>query len=525
MKNQRFVAFSLVGLVLSVIIFMGVPSMSSASPADTLTIAMGNFGEETFLPWNGSGPRYCYLTPIYEFLVYLDPESGKLLPGLATKWEVSADGKTWTFWLRQGVQFHEGWGEFTADDVVYTVKRIVSPESRSGPGGQLRGWLDTIEAPERYKIVFRLKIPLADLPTTFLVNNMQFAMVCKKYIETVGDEKANTHPIGTGPYTLVEHKRGISVKLQAIDNVEKHWRIKPQFKNINFLIVPEEATRVAMLKKGEVDLTPISYDSVAAIKTQGLNIISLPRSWAPAIRLGGLVTTDPKRYKPNNPWADKRVRQSLNYAVDKEAIVRSIFRGEAVATGVAQILPEWFDIKPYPYDAVKAKQLLADAGFSNGFNITLKTCTQTPGAELPILGQAVAMYWQQIGLDVKIVPIDYGTLRSEWTGGKALDYAWTLRGLPFNSPATGISIEHTSKAGNASFVTEKTESMINEIMKELDIKRRTAIVKEMGEYLHDEACAVFLTFANEPYGTSKKVGKWTTPPMMPINMEYITSMK
>ena len=86
---------------------------------------------------------------------------------------------------------------------------------------------------------------------------------------------------------------------------------------------------MAMLRTGEVDLAPISYDSVDAIKASGLNVISVPKTWSPAIRFGGLVMTDPKRYRPKNPWADKRVRQALNYAVDKEAIVRTIFYGEA----------------------------------------------------------------------------------------------------------------------------------------------------------------------------------------------------
>jgi len=528
MKNQKLLSIMLMGIVLSLTMFVGVRTTFPAVPTDTLTVAMATLGDETFLPWNGSGTRSCYLNPIYDFLLYSEPGTGKVLPGLATRWEMSVDGKTWTFWLRKGVQFHEGWGELTAEDVVYSMKRFVGPESQSGPGRQLGGWLDKVEAPETYKVVFHLKTSLADLPAASLVDTMQLGIVSKKYLETVGDEKANSHPIGTGPYTPFEHKKGFPIKLTTISGVEKHWRLTtPQFKNINFLIVPEESTRVAMLRSGEVDLAPISYDSVETIKASGLKIISIPNSWGPAIKFGGLVMTDPKRYKSNNPWVDKRVRQALNYAVDKEAIAKGIFHGEASPTGAAQILPEFFDIKPYPYDPSKARQLLADAGYPKGFDITLKAFPLSPGAELPIIGQTVAMYWQQIGLNVKIVPSDWNTVRSEWTSGKALDYAWTHRGVPFSSPASGISVEHTTQMTYATFVTEKADSMARTISKELDLKKRSALVREIGDYLRDEAFAVFLVFANEPYGGSKRLGKWPTPTMSnyPINIEYITLMK
>lgn len=522
MGNLKYL---LVILFLTFTLLLGTNTIIYASSADTVNVALGNLGEETHLPWNGSGPRFSYLTPIYDFLVYSEPETGRLLPGLATRWEMSPDAKTWTFWLRQGVQFHENWGELTADDVLYTFERIFDPKSHSGPGRQFRAIVDKIEAPERYKVNFRLKTPLVDMPIAFLANNMQQPIVCKKYIETVGDEKADSHPIGTGPFTIVEHKRGLHVKLKAIENVKEHWRITPQFNNINFLIVPEESTRVAMMRAGEIDLAPISYDSVDTIKESGLKIITIKRSWSPGIKLGGIVEGNPERYNPNNPWADKRVRQALNYAIDKNSIVKNIFHGEASTTGASQILPEWIDIKPYPYDPVKAKELLTEAGYPNGFSINLKTFTQTPGAELPTIGQAVAMYWSGIGLNVKIIPTDYGTLRSEWRGGKATDYAWTLRGLPFPSPVTALSIEHIANASNASFVTKALEAMVNDITKEFDIKKRSEIVRKAGVYIHDEAGAVFLVYADEPYAASKRVEEWKTPPMGALNMEYIKLSK
>jgi ABC-type transport system substrate-binding protein len=126
------------------------------------------------------------------------------------------------------------------------------------------------------------------------------------------------------------------------------------------------------------------------------------------------------------------------------------------------------------------------------------------------------------GLNVKIVPTEYGSVRSEWIGGKALDYAWTHRGLPFPGAAIGIQLEHTAAMNFAQFVTEKTETMVSDIMKEPDLKKRSALAKETGEYLRDEASGVFLGFANKPYTISKRVGKWPMIRQYPTKMEYVT---
>src|SRR4030042_7090612 len=129
MKNLKFLMCFILGVVFTVTMLVDGRAAFPASPIDTLSVAMGSLAEETFLPWNGNPARGSYLTPIFDYLVYLDPETGKVLPGLATKWDMSADGKTWSFWLREGVQFHEGWGEVTAEDVVYTMKMAAGPGS------------------------------------------------------------------------------------------------------------------------------------------------------------------------------------------------------------------------------------------------------------------------------------------------------------------------------------------------------------------------------------------------------------
>lgn len=491
-------------------------------PTGSLTVALSTLEAETFLPWNGGGGRTSYLAMIYEYLAYLDPKTDELKPGLATKWDMSADGKVLTLQLRQGVQFQEGYGELTSEDVKYSLERLAAQDSIAGPAGILRTSFASIEAPDPYKVVINLKVSMPDLLIGYLADTNQAVIVSKKYVTTAGDEKANLHPIGTGPYALAEeHKKGGPIKLTTIPNVEKHWRVVPAYKNVTFLLVPEEATRVAMLKNGEADLAPISYDSMDPIKAAGLKVVSIQKSWSPILRLGGLIATDPKRLKTDNPWSKKEVRQALNYAVDKATIAKTIFRGEATPAGSGDPVPPFYDVEPYPYDVAKAKQLLAQAGYPNGFSLTLKTYTTVPGAELPTLGEAVALYWKAVGVDVKIVPTDWGTVRGEWTGGKSNDYIWVHRGLAFADPFTAAATEYKDNPF-AVFITQEYTDLFAKSSAEVDPKKRQQLALEFGQKMRDEAANIFLVYANEPYGASKKVGQWPTIRVRPQNIEWIT---
>ncbi|MBI5031592.1 MAG: ABC transporter substrate-binding protein [Chloroflexi bacterium] len=502
------------------VVLTAVPA--AKSPTGSLTVALSTLEAETFMPWNGGGGRTSYLAMIYEYLAYLDPVTGALKPGLATQWEMSADGKKLTLQLRQGVQFQEGYGELTAEDVKYSLERLAAQDSIAGPAGILRTSFASIDAPSPYQVVVNLKVSMPDLLIGYLSDANQALIVSKKYVTTVGDDKANTRPIGSGPYMLAEeHKKGGPIKLTTIPNVEKHWRVVPAYKNVTFLLVPEEATRVAMLKNGEADLAPISYDSIDTIKASNLNVVSIQKSWSPIIRLGGLVATDPKRFKADNPWAKIQVRQALNYAIDKATIAKTIFRGEATPGGSGDPVPPFYDIEPYPYDVAKAKQLLTEAGYPNGFSITLKTFTTVPGAELPTIGEAVALYWKAIGVDVKIVPTDFGTVRGEWTGGKAIDYVWIHRGLAFADPFTAAATEYKDNPF-AVFVTPEYSDLFIKSSAEIDPKKRQQLALEYGKLMRDQAANIFLVFANEPYGASKKVGQWPTIRVRPQNIDLIT---
>jgi ABC-type transport system substrate-binding protein len=206
--------------------------------------------------------------------------------------------------------------------------------------------------------------------------------------------------------------------------------------------------------------------------------------------------------------------------VDKESIADILFSGQAKAATADLPFVEWFGIRPYPYDPGRAKKLMADAGYPNGFSVTLKTFKTTPGAELPTVGESVAMYWKEIGINVKIVPADWYTVRADWTSGNANDFMWTRRGMAMNV-VSGLMATFTDKSPFSSFVTPETIAMFDKIQSKLDIDKRSKLIAGLGDYVREEAPYLFVVYTNEPYGASKKIGTWPTPRIRPQNFELI----
>jgi len=274
-----------------------------------------------------------------------------------------------------------------------------------------------------------------------------------------------------------------------------------------------------MLKTGEADLAPVNFDSIAALERAGLRTVYIEGNWVPVIRFGGLSGRYPN---PDVPWRSVKVRQALNYAVDKEAIVRYILHNQATIVAGDFAVPEWRDIAPYPYEPGTAKRLLAEAGYPQGFDISLRTFSTSPGAELPIIAEAVAGYWREIGIRTTIVPTTWTSLRTAWSSGKARGVAWTHRGLAFASPLQGLAASVHSASLFSTFTDERTEAEVEAIGRELDPQRRSQRIRELGQYLRDQAASVFIGYANEPYVISHRVGDWPVLSQQVTNLDLVT---
>ncbi|MBF9042251.1 hypothetical protein HKCCE4037_02855 [Rhodobacterales bacterium HKCCE4037] len=483
-----------------------LPGVATAQD-DTLVIALPTFSEQTMTPWSGSGQRKTYLDLVYEYLVYLDGD-GNAEPGLAESWELNEDGTQWTFNLREGVPFSdESCGTVTAADVQYSIERIIAEDSRAGPASTMRRIIESVETPDDMTVVINLSAPDFLLDTGYMGEAQQTGIVCRSYVEGLGEDADTAPPVGTGAYVLETSVEGSEITLTRREG--DHWRVSPEWPSISFRAVPEEATRVAMLLAGEADIAPVSFDSIPGLEEADISIVSAEQTWSPVIRLGGIVQTDPARHNPDLPWADVRVRQAMNYAIDKQTIIDELFAGQGTVANGDTPVQAWADVPPYPYDPDRARELLAEAGYPDGFDMVLRTFATTPGAELPLMAEAAALYWADVGINVTIEPGDWPSIRSEWTSGEAWNYAMTHRGFPFANPENGVEAGFSDRSIFASFTSAELEELLAGLASETDRDARRERLTEIGQYIRDEAGAVFMVLANEPYGVGPDVGDWS----------------
>jgi peptide/nickel transport system substrate-binding protein len=503
-------------------------------PEGTLTVAVATFGNERWLPHLYVGAEDIVLKPVWENLLSRDPQTGDMIPLLAERWEVLDGGKTWRFVLRKGVRFHNG-QELTAEDVQFTFASIV----KEGSANAIAPWfrpIKSMEIEDPYTIVIHFDKPLvnfANKVTQGLFGSTAF-IHAKKYIETMGEEGADRHPVGTGPWKFVEHVRGDRLVYEAVEN---HWRATPHFKRLVFLKVPEPATRMAMLRAGSVDVIEIGGEYVDELQKVGVRTLLMPNvAWVYVI-LGGQWPTHPS-YDPKVPWAlpdaerARKVRLALNLAVDKQAIMQQVLGGLGSVMGSWLSYPNdpWTTealTQPYAYDPTKAKALLKEAGYPNGFEVTMNLTAWPGRGFLPDVGEAVATYWEKIGIKVKRRPVDRAVFSADFRArtyaGVTLAYAAPLVGTEPWEPL--IRAGH-SKAGVHLFMEHaKLDEFIDRLAVEPDKAERVRIMRdEMGPWLYDYVPGVAIGAAHAIIGVGPQVGEW---PLIPGHMgfhnwEYVT---
>src|SRR5438093_3359387 len=424
--------------VTAVCLSTAVAAHGQAKPEGTLTVAVATFGNERWLPHLYVGAEDVVLKPMYENLLTRDPKTGDLAPMLAERWKVADSGRTWTFYLRKGVQFHDGRGELTAEDVRFTFATLAKDGSANSLAPEFR-LIKSMEVENPYTLTVRFEKPFVAFGNK--VNQGLFASVAfiqsKRHMESAKDDGAERHPVATGPWKFVEHIRGDRIVYEAVEN---HWRATPHFKRLVFIKVPEPSTRMAMLRAGSVDVIEIGGEYADELKKVGVRTLVMPNTSWLYIILGGQWATKPT-YDPKVPWAQpdaeraRKVRMALNLAVDKQAIVQRVLGGLGTVMGSWLMYPSdpWASDalkKPYPYDPAKAKALLAEAGYPNGFETTMNLTAWPGRGFLPDVGEAVATYWEKIGVKVKRRPIDRAVFASDFRAraysGVSLAYASPL---------------------------------------------------------------------------------------------------
>ena len=331
----------------------------------------------------------------------------KMGNSLAESWTESPDGLVYEFRLRQGLKFHNG-DPVTAEDVKFSFERY-----KGAGAGEMRTHVDAVEVVDPLTVRFHLNAPWPDFMTFYGTTATAAGIVVpKKYLERVGEDGFKQHPIGVGPYKFVSHAPGVEVVLEAY---EGYWRKAPHVKRLVMKGIPEGTTRLAMLKKGEADIA-FGMDGPEAEEVK-----RDPRLTLVDTRHASIFWLEfADQWDAKSVWADQRVRLAVNYALDRQAISEAACLGYCPPAGV--IVPRVMDyalqVEALPYHPQKAKQLLAEAGYPNGFDA---------GEFVPIppfntVAEAVVNYLNAAGIRVKMRPIERATFYSAWREKK-------LRGL------------------------------------------------------------------------------------------------
>ena len=391
---------------------------------------------EIVLPWRGGswGSNLVVRTHM-EPLIDVHNETTELVPNLATEWRM-INPQEWEFTLREGVPYHktgpnaDDWGDFVAADVAHVIARnSESNLSTDGPSfrakfGATEGEvMNNVEIIDDQKIKLTPVSPDVDLDLTASSQYGNFLMHAKAQWDAQGIEGSEANPAGTGSYQLVDRKLGVWL---LWERVEEHWRHTPEFEEFEILLVPEHATRLSMLLGGEVAMTEIPRDLHPEAVSQGYKVWSTVNPVTQAFGIfGGGYGEDTPEFDPDMPSSNPLVRQAINKALDRDAIHREVFKGVGEPLYVQayhEQLPGWnsrwqdeFDDK-YGYDPDKARQLLEDAGYGEGFDFKL-WLMQFPGfPETTAITEAIFNYLREVGIDATIEEIEVARHREAYVG-------------------------------------------------------------------------------------------------------------
>jgi peptide/nickel transport system substrate-binding protein len=422
------------------------------------------------------------------------------------------------------VKFHNG-DEVTSADVKFSLERFTSQKSRSGSAQVLRSTIDHIDTPDPYTVSVTTKdVNVRFIYSVSTLETGEGAVMPKKYIEEKGEEYFAKHPVGAGPWKFVKYEPASTLELEA---VEGHYRNTPAFEKLVIKLVPEETTRVAMLKRGEADIADISVDRVNEVKSAGLDVREVSLGSQPALLFSGTWMNT------GQPTMDLRVRQALAYAINREEIAKQFFQGYATPAIRFKMFPVSFgwnpEWKPIPYDPNKAKALLAEAGYPDRFKdpvINMFSYKQ-PGAEwLPKYVEIISGYWEAVGVKTKITPMEFGAFRPMYLAKppdpKIVGGVWFFN-VPTGFETISAIEPFYSSTGSVGLLRDpEWDALAAKAAKELDEGKRVELVRQMVDRAHEQRVDILTVSVMRLYAVGNNVGPWTVFGMGQLGKLYET---
>jgi peptide/nickel transport system substrate-binding protein len=462
-----------VGLfLLALSVLVGVPPGATA-PEGQLTFAVHfTLAPTLFEPAETPGlvTPFMVLYALHDALVKPLPDQS-MAPSLAASWSVSPDGLVYEFVLRPGVRFHHG-EPVTADDVRFSFERY-----RGISAQMLKARVAAVETPDAGRIRFRLTQPWPDFLSFYgtLATGAGW-VIPKTYVERVGEDGFKQAPVGAGPYRFVSFTPGVELVLEA---TEHYWRQAPRVKRLVFKSIPDETTRLAALKRGEVDVAYAIGGELAedVRRTPGLTLRPTPFASTHWLLFA-------EQWDANSPWHDPRVRLAAIYAVDRQAINEARSLGFSKITD--SIIPTSFEFywQPpvRPFDPAKAKQLLAEAGYPHGFEAGDLWCDAATGVN----AEAIITYLQAVGIKARLRPLERAGFLKVYQEKKLRNLIYGLSGV-FGNAATRLEVFTASSGLYAYGAYPDIDALFREQASELDPQRREAILHRIQQLIYDKA--------------------------------------
>ncbi len=501
--RRELLALAALGLV------GGAPRLGAAAePQGHLTWGVHvSLAPSWFDPAEATGiiTPFMVLYALHDAMVKPMPGKG-LAPSLAETVNASEDGKTYEFVLREGAKFHNG-DPITADDVKFSFDRY-----RGTSHELMKDRVAAVETPDARHVRFVLKDPWPDFLTFYATNSGAGWIVPKKHIEKVGEDAFKKAPVGAGPYKFVSFKPGLELELEAFPS---YWRKSPSVKRLTLRVIPDEATRLAALVNGEIDIAYSIRGELAEElrRTPGLTL-------KPAVVQGTFCLYFADQWDAKSPWSKLQVRQAASLAIDRKSSNEALTLGYSNITGNS-IVPEGYDYfwKPPPpvFDPEQAKKLLAEAGFPTGFDAGDYYCDSSYSN----IAETVVDNLLAVGIRTKLRPIERAGFIKGYNEKKFKNLIQAGPGA-FGNAATRIE----SLLVTGGVFAYGSYSDIDELYKqqavELDRAKRGALLDKIQQIMVERTIYApiwQLAFIN---GTGPKVGKsgFGLIPLFPYTAPY-----
>ncbi len=457
--------------------------------------------------------------PTFEYLIGYDPATGDLVPQLAESWSVEPDGISTRFKLRKGVQFHDGWGEFTAADVVFTHGQIIRDDSLHSISRRYK--LATIEVINDHEIVFKLSRANAEALKQISEQVGGLEIESAANFASTGLPDLTTSPLaGTGAYQFMERIQGQKLVFEAVPYT--HWRYTPDFPELEYRWMGEASTRLAALLTEEIHLTQLPEDSIPQAEAEGMRLITGALSGQRVFLgfKGGYLDTDSScgYVHCDSPWLDRNVRQALNRAIDRDELNTAFFGDKGQKMVMNHIPPtasywntDWdrdFEAN-WGYDPDAARALLAESGYDkdNPLEVGVEITTHAQYGQSADVLEIIAGYWDEIGVDAKLLTIDAAANRSNTRAFKYTDHVGFSATASFDIQGWRVYNSHVVPRGGALELIE-TGALIDKLQAEMVPAKQNVLLREIGDLAFGEYMGIYL---------------YWIPAQLVINPEFVSS--